>query len=65
MKGRLEMNIIECIENRRSVRKYSDKKVSPETIKRLIELGTMAPTSMGKQPWGFVVMQKKRSRLIY
>ena len=53
------MNIIECIESRRSVRKYSDKKVSRETIDRLIELGTMAPTSMNKQPWGFVVIQDK------
>lgn len=53
------MNIIECIESRRSVRKYSDKKVSRETIDRLIELGTMAPTAMNKQPWGFVVIQDK------
>ena len=53
------MNVIECIESRRSVRKYSDKKVSRETIDRLIELGTMAPSAMNKQPWGFVVIQDK------
>lgn len=53
------MNMIECIETRRSVRKYNDKKVSAETISKLIELGTMAPTSMGKEPWGFVVLQDK------
>lgn len=53
------MNVIECIESRRSIRKYSDKKVSLETISRLLELGTMAPTSMGKEPWGFVVLQNK------
>ena len=53
------MNIIECIESRRSVRKYSDKKVEFDTIKELIRLGTMAPTSLCKEPWGFVVIQDK------
>lgn len=53
------MNIIECIESRRSVRKYSDKKVESDVIKELLRLGTMAPTSLGKEPWGFVVIQDK------
>ncbi|MGL5258575.1 MAG: nitroreductase family protein [Lachnospiraceae bacterium] len=53
------MNVIECIETRRSIRKFNEKKISRETINKLIELGTLAPTSMGKEPWGFVVIQDK------
>lgn len=53
------MNIVECIESRRSIRKYSEKKVEADVIKELIRLGTMAPTSLAKEPWGFVVIQNK------
>lgn len=53
------MNIIECIETRRSIRKYSDKKVESATINELLRLGTMAPTSLCQEPWGFVVIQDK------
>lgn len=53
------MNIIDCINNKRSVRAYTDEIISEETITNLIELGTKASTGSGMEPWGFVVIKDK------
>jgi len=51
------MDIIDCINSRRSGRSYKDKPISKETLQELIVLGTKAPTGSYEQPWGFVVLQ--------
>lgn len=53
------MEVIDCIQSRRSVRKFSDKKVDYNTIIDLIKIGTYAPTAQMREPWGFVVIQDK------
>ena len=54
------MNVILAIKNRRTIRKYIDKKVSKENIKKIIEAGTYAPSSHNSQPWNFVVIDNKK-----
>ncbi|AOY77803.1 nitroreductase family protein [Clostridium formicaceticum] len=53
------MNILDCINEKRSVRAYTDQQVSNETIHQLLTLGTKASTGSNEQPWGFVVIQGK------
>ena len=53
------MDIIKCLETKRSVRKYKDEVIPNEVMERLIELGTMASTGSNMQPWGFVIIQDK------
>lgn len=53
------MNIIEAINNKRSVRVYKEEPISDSTIKELISLGTKASTGSGMEPWGFVVINDK------
>jgi nitroreductase len=48
--------VIDNIKNRRSIRRYSDKKVSKKIIKELIEIGKYAPSSHNRQPWSFTVV---------
>lgn len=50
--------ILETIFNRRSIRKYSDEKVSDEDIKKIIKAGMAAPCCKGSKEWVFVVMKK-------
>ena len=50
------MNTLDCLRTRRSTRKYTNQEVPPDIIRRLIELGTMAPTADSRQPWGFAVI---------
>ncbi|AFS77500.1 nitroreductase-like protein [Gottschalkia acidurici 9a] len=53
------MDILECINGRRSVRKYTDKLIPEETLTNIIELGTKSATGSGMEPWGFVIIQDK------
>ena len=51
------MDIIEAIENRRSIRSYTTRPVERAVVERLVGLGVKAPTGSGMEPWGFVVIQ--------
>ncbi|MDH3882816.1 MAG: nitroreductase family protein [Desulfobacterales bacterium] len=43
-------------QNRRSIRKYSDKQVEPEKIDSIVEAVLRAPTSRGRNSWEFVIV---------
>ena len=47
---------LDLIRRRRSVRKYERKPVEDEKIDLLVEALLRAPTSMGKNPWEFVIV---------
>ena len=51
------MDIIDCMNEKRSVRTYKDEQIPLEKIYELLELGTKASTGSNQQPWGFVVIQ--------
>lgn len=53
------------IKKRRSIRRFLEKQVEPEKIDILIEAALRAPSSMGSNPWEFVVVkdQEKLERL--
>lgn len=51
-------SVIKCIMTRASVRDFSDKKVSSQTVDTLLKAGMAAPTAMNKQPWQFIVVDK-------
>jgi len=52
--------IIETIKQRRSIRKYTDKKISKKIINEIIEAGRYAPSAHNTQPWRFVVITDKK-----
>ena len=41
---------------RRSIRKYHDRPVAREEIKKILQAGIFAPSSKNRQPWKFVVV---------
>lgn len=51
------MDAIKAIKTRRSIRKYSNKKIPNKKIKKLLELGMHAPSAGNQKPWHFVVIQ--------
>jgi nitroreductase len=53
------MELDTCIKGRRSVRAYSDEKVSKEQVEAVLEAGVWAPTGMARQPWRFIVIEDK------
>lgn len=56
------MSLHDLILSRRSIRKFSESPIEPETINRLLEAAMYAPSARNYQPWHFVVIQE-RSRL--
>jgi nitroreductase len=50
------MELMEVLRNRRSVRDYSDAAIDRETVERLIDAATLAPSAMNQQPWAFAVV---------
>ena len=50
------------IKTRRSVRRYTAESVPPETILRLLEAATWAPSAHNRQPWRFAVLTQAADR---
>lgn len=55
------MEALECIQTRRSVRKFENKEVPEELIHKLLEAGMLAPSAMNEQPWHFVVIKDRKT----
>ena len=50
---------IETIMTRTSIRSFTDRQVSADTIEMLLRAGMAAPTAVNKQPWHFVVINDR------
>jgi nitroreductase len=47
---------LSLIQKRRSIRRYLDKPVEPEKIDLLVEAALRSPSSMGSNPWEFIIV---------
>ena len=56
------MNTLETIKQRKSVRSFTDKEVTEEQIKLLMEAAMAAPSGMNKQPWEFYVVKSEENK---
>jgi len=56
------MEVSEAIRNRKSVRRFSDAKVSDAAIKELLELAAQAPSAGNTQEWRFVVVRERETK---
>jgi nitroreductase len=54
--GRNEMNFLDLVKKRQSVRKYLNKMVEKEKIERCLEAARLAPSASNSQPWEFIVV---------
>ncbi len=52
---------METINNRRSVRKYTDQKVEKEKIELLLRAAMQAPSARNQQGWEFLVIEDKEA----
>jgi len=49
--------VMDAIRGRRSIRAYEDRYLDDETVLSIIQAGIHAPTTLGLQPWRFVVVR--------
>ena len=52
----MDLDIIEIIKGRRSIRKFTSESVSEELIVNILEAGRWAPSGLNNQPWRFAVI---------
>lgn len=53
------MSVYELIVKRRTIRKFQQKKISEELLKKLVNAGRLAPSGANLQPLEFIVVHKK------
>ena len=51
--------VISSIRNRRSIRKFSNTPVEKEKLDIIVEAALRSPSSMGRDPWEFIVVEDK------
>lgn len=54
--------MLDLIKNRKSVRKYSDKHISDEDLRKILEAGRLAPSWMNVQSWKFVLIKSQENK---
>lgn len=54
--------LLDLIENRYSVRKYSDKNISDEDLNKILKAGYLAPSWMNSQPWKFILVKNPETK---
>lgn len=58
------MDVFEAIQERRSIRAYTDKPVEREKIEKIIEAGRLAPSARNTEPWHFIAVTDPKKREI-
>jgi F420 biosynthesis protein FbiB-like protein len=58
-----DIPFLDVLRSRRSIRNFSDRPVSAETLRVVIEAATWAPSAHGDQPWRFVVLADPTRRM--
>ena len=53
-----DLNLMDIIRGRRSVRRYQDRPVPRELLEEILEAARWAPSPHGRQPWRFVVLTR-------
>jgi nitroreductase len=53
---------MKVIQDRRSIRDYTDEPISEEDIKMILETARQAPSGENAQPWRFVIVKDEETR---
>lgn len=56
-----EINIIDQIKDRKSIRAFSDKSINEEQIQQLFEAAKWSASCFNEQPWRFIYATKEKS----
>ena len=54
-------SLMQVIESRRSIRRYTDEKIDRQTLEYIVKAGAFAPSSYGQNPVEFVVVEDSKT----
>lgn len=55
------LDVFDAVRTLLAVRKYQDKPVPEEVVRRIVEAGRLTASSMNMQPWRFVVVRERET----
>jgi nitroreductase len=55
------MNVSEAVRTLLAVREYADQPIQDDVVHRIVEAGHLTASSINKQPWHFVVVQRRET----
>jgi nitroreductase len=55
------MEVYEAVRTALAVRKYQDKPVPADVVRRIVEAGHVTGSSMNQQPWHFIVVENRET----
>jgi nitroreductase len=58
----LAENFFKIVEKRRSIRKYKQREIPPEHLKKILEAARLAPSARNAQPWRFIVVKDQKMK---
>lgn len=56
--------MLNLIKSRKSVRKYSEKHIPDEDLKKVLEAGRLAPSWMNVQSWKFILVKSEENKIL-
>lgn len=56
------MDVSKAIEERRTIRRFTEKEISAEALENLVNAARVSPTAMNKQPLEFIIVHKPENR---
>lgn len=59
--GENQMNLLEVMKHRASVRRYTGETIPEDTLAKILQAGLLSPSSRAKRPWEFVVVRDKET----
>ena len=54
--------VLNAINNRKSVRKYSDKPIENDILNKILDAGRLAPSWVNVQPWKFILVKNQDTK---
>jgi nitroreductase len=55
------MEVFEAVRTVLAVRKYQEKPLPPDIVRRIVEAGHLTASSMNGQPWHFIVVENRET----
>lgn len=55
------MELIQIMQNRRSVREYTGEAIEKKKLDQILQAGLLSASSRGRRPWEFIVVKDKKS----
>lgn len=54
------MELLELMQQRHSIRRYTDERICPENLEKILRAGMLSASGRNRRPWEFIVVREKK-----